>query len=161
MGHGLVLVLKSVRRAAPAHPAAVRKTAAQFAHIRKDHALGPAPSVHHRTPPSFFPARIGDPGRGNPHRKCPAYQKFFFDEINIRPVWICPFRAYHEKAKFDLYPFDPKKLYMNFGFWDTVPAKKENGSLQPTRRSEGLRTGRQERALLRFLLYPRRVLEDL
>ena len=62
-----------------------------------------------------------------PIENAPSYQKFFFNEINIRPVWICPFRAYDEKAKFDLYPFDPKKLYVNFGFWDTVPTKKENG----------------------------------
>jgi len=56
-----------------------------------------------------------------------AYQKFFFNEINIRPVWICPFRAYDPAAKFNFYSFDPQKLYVNFGFWDSVPTTKETG----------------------------------
>lgn len=55
------------------------------------------------------------------------YQKFFFNNINIRPVWICPFRAYNPAAKFDFYSFDPQKLYVNFGFWDSVPTTKEPG----------------------------------
>jgi FAD/FMN-containing dehydrogenase len=62
-----------------------------------------------------------------PLENAPTFQKFFFDEINIRPVWICPFRAYDETAKFDLYSFDPEKLYVNFGFWDSVPTDKEEG----------------------------------
>ena len=57
-----------------------------------------------------------------------AYKKFFFDTINIRPVWICPFRAYEKTAKFTFYSFDPQKLYVNFGFWDSVPTNKEQGS---------------------------------
>jgi hypothetical protein len=55
------------------------------------------------------------------------YQKFFFNDINIRPVWICPFRAYDPTAKFNFYSFDPQKLYVNFGFWDSVPTTKEPG----------------------------------
>ena len=62
-----------------------------------------------------------------PIENAPAYQKFFFDEVDIRPVWICPFRAYDRTARFDLYPFDPDKLYVNFGFWDSVPTNKEAG----------------------------------
>jgi FAD/FMN-containing dehydrogenase len=62
-----------------------------------------------------------------PIENAPAYQKFFFDEINIRPVWICPFRAYDRTARFDLYSFNPDTLYVNFGFWDSVPTNKEAG----------------------------------
>ncbi len=62
-----------------------------------------------------------------PIENAPAYQNFFFDAINIRPVWICPFRAYDPAATFDLYSFNPHKLYVNFGFWDTVPTTKEPG----------------------------------
>ncbi len=62
-----------------------------------------------------------------PVENAPAYQKFFFDAINIRPVWICPFRAYDATAKFDFYSFDPHKLYVNFGFWDSLPTTKESG----------------------------------
>jgi FAD/FMN-containing dehydrogenase len=62
-----------------------------------------------------------------PIENAPAFQKFFFGEINIRPVWICPFRAYEKTTRFDLYSFDPEKLYVNFGFWSSVPTKKEEG----------------------------------
>jgi FAD/FMN-containing dehydrogenase len=62
-----------------------------------------------------------------PIENAPAFAGFFFREINIRPVWICPFRAYHETVKFNLYAFRPDKLYVNFGFWDSVPTQKEEG----------------------------------
>jgi FAD/FMN-containing dehydrogenase len=62
-----------------------------------------------------------------PLENAPAFQRFFFDAINIRPVWVCPFRAYDKTATFDLYSFDPEKLYINFGFWDSVPTDKEEG----------------------------------
>jgi FAD/FMN-containing dehydrogenase len=62
-----------------------------------------------------------------PIENAPGFQNFFFDEIDIRPVWICPFRAYDKTAKFDLYSLDPEKLYVNFGFWDSVPTQKEPG----------------------------------
>ncbi|HUC02260.1 MAG TPA: FAD-binding oxidoreductase [Candidatus Paceibacterota bacterium] len=57
----------------------------------------------------------------------PDFFTFFFDAINIRPVWVCPFRAYDKTARFSLCPFDPETTYVNFGFWDSVPTKKENG----------------------------------
>lgn len=62
-----------------------------------------------------------------PIENAPGFQKFFFETINIRPVWICPFRAYEKTARFDFYSFDPEKLYVNFGFWDSVPTQKEVG----------------------------------
>jgi FAD/FMN-containing dehydrogenase len=62
-----------------------------------------------------------------PVENAPAFQRFFFDNINIRPVWICPFRAYEKTTHFDFYSFNPEKLYINFGFWDSVPTDKEAG----------------------------------
>jgi FAD/FMN-containing dehydrogenase len=62
-----------------------------------------------------------------PIENAPQYEKFFFDEINIRPVWICPFRAYEKTAKFTFYSFNPEKLYINFGFWNSVATTKEKG----------------------------------
>ncbi len=62
-----------------------------------------------------------------PIENAAKFAKFFFREINIRPVWICPIGAYDKKVKFDLYPLDPKKLYVNFGFWNSVPTDKEDG----------------------------------
>jgi FAD/FMN-containing dehydrogenase len=62
-----------------------------------------------------------------PIDNAPAFAEFFFQEINIRPIWICPIGSYDKTIKFDLYPLDPKKLYVNFGFWSTVPSQKEPG----------------------------------
>jgi FAD/FMN-containing dehydrogenase len=52
-----------------------------------------------------------------PIQNAPAFLKFFLKEIGITPVWVCPFIA---TTNFDLYLLDPKKLYINFGFWDVV-----------------------------------------
>jgi FAD/FMN-containing dehydrogenase len=62
-----------------------------------------------------------------PIENAPNFAAFFFREINVRPVWICPFRAYEKTAKFNFYSFNPEKFYVNFGFWDSVPTKKEDG----------------------------------
>jgi FAD/FMN-containing dehydrogenase len=62
-----------------------------------------------------------------PIENAPTFQKFFFENVNIRPVWICPFRAYDKTTTFNFYSFDPEKLYVNFGFWDSVPTEKEEG----------------------------------
>jgi FAD/FMN-containing dehydrogenase len=62
-----------------------------------------------------------------PIENAPAFATFFFQEINIRPVWICPIGSYNVNTTFDLYPLESKKLYINFGFWSSLPAKKEKG----------------------------------
>ena len=45
---------------------------------------------------------------------------FYHDTIRFLPVWICPTRAYDPRARFSLYPMDPRTLYINFGFWDVI-----------------------------------------
>jgi FAD/FMN-containing dehydrogenase len=50
---------------------------------------------------------------------------FYHDNIRFLPVWVCPTRAYDSNVRFDLYPMDPKKLYVNFGFWDVIRGKKK------------------------------------
>jgi FAD/FMN-containing dehydrogenase len=62
-----------------------------------------------------------------PIENAPQFADFFFRDIGIKPVWICPIRAYRNDAKFGLYPLDPEKLYVNFGFWSTVPTNKDDG----------------------------------
>lgn len=49
------------------------------------------------------------------------------DEIGITPVWICPFRAANASNSYNLYILDPRILYINFGFWDTLPAAETDG----------------------------------
>ena len=53
--------------------------------------------------------------------------EFLFDEIGIPPVWMCPFRSSDPNVTYPLYALDPTKVYINFGFWDTVPTTHEDG----------------------------------
>ena len=55
-----------------------------------------------------------------PIENAPAFLAFLLAEIRITPIWICPTQAYASSARFDLYPLDPARLYVNFGFWDVV-----------------------------------------
>src|SRR5271166_2232836 len=55
------------------------------------------------------------------------FLQFLLREIGVLPIWICPFRSYDPSVTYDLYVLDPKKLYVNFGFWDTVPSTQPEG----------------------------------
>jgi FAD/FMN-containing dehydrogenase len=57
-----------------------------------------------------------------PIETAPKFLQEFQKNIPIRPIWVCPTRASAGKWLYPLYPMDPKKLYINFGFWDNVPA---------------------------------------
>nr|WP_246477383.1 FAD-binding oxidoreductase [Actinokineospora xionganensis] len=49
-----------------------------------------------------------------------AFLEFFHREIPINPVWVCPVRL-RDKTQWPLYVMDPDSLYVNFGFWSSVP----------------------------------------
>jgi FAD/FMN-containing dehydrogenase len=55
-----------------------------------------------------------------PIERCVEFVDFYHDTIRFLPVWVCPTRAYRADAQFDLYRLDPRKLYVNFGFWDVI-----------------------------------------
>jgi FAD/FMN-containing dehydrogenase len=44
----------------------------------------------------------------------------FHRDIGIRPVWLCPLRLRGDRT-WPLYPMQPGELYVNVGFWSTVP----------------------------------------
>lgn len=46
---------------------------------------------------------------------------FFHREVGIEPVWVCPLKQRDPDARWPLYEFDPDVLYVNVGFWSTVP----------------------------------------
>ncbi|SFT77664.1 FAD/FMN-containing dehydrogenase [Actinopolyspora lacussalsi subsp. righensis] len=48
------------------------------------------------------------------------FLEFFHREIGISPVWLCPVRLRDDQG-WPLYPMDPATLYVNVGFWATVP----------------------------------------
>ena len=53
---------------------------------------------------------------------CGRVEEFFDAEIGIRPVWLCPVRLRAETG-WPLYPMQPGRLFVNVGFWATVPLR--------------------------------------
>jgi FAD/FMN-containing dehydrogenase len=45
----------------------------------------------------------------------------FSRQVPISPVWLCPLRQRDPARRWDLYPLDPHQLYVNVGFWSSVP----------------------------------------
>lgn len=56
-----------------------------------------------------------------PVENLPEFMDFFHTEIGIEPIWLCPLKQRDPDARWPLYEFDPKQLYVNVGFWSTVP----------------------------------------
>ena len=46
---------------------------------------------------------------------------FLLREIGVAPIWICPVRTSPIGGRFPLYAMDPGRLYVNLGFWGSVP----------------------------------------
>lgn len=59
-----------------------------------------------------------------PIERCVEFLDFYHRTIRFLPVWICPTRAYRANVEFDLYKLDPRKLYVNFGFWDVIRGRE-------------------------------------
>ena len=55
-----------------------------------------------------------------PLERCADFLAFYLDNIRFTPVWICPIRAWDQRAVYPLYPVDASKTYVNFGFWDVI-----------------------------------------
>ncbi|ACU95898.1 FAD-binding protein [Saccharomonospora viridis] len=52
---------------------------------------------------------------------------FLHREVPLSPVWICPVRQRHPDRQWPLYELDPHTLYVNFGFWGTLPVLPGRG----------------------------------
>jgi FAD/FMN-containing dehydrogenase len=78
-----------------------------------------------------------------PIERLPEFMDFFHSEIGIEPIWLCPLKQRDPAARWPLYEFDPNQLYVNVGFWSTVPLvngeKPEQGT--KNRRIEKMVTG--------------------
>ena len=48
------------------------------------------------------------------------FLRFFQENVGMSPVWMCPLRLRDERV-WPLYPLRPGAVYVNFGFWGTVP----------------------------------------
>jgi FAD/FMN-containing dehydrogenase len=60
-----------------------------------------------------------------PMARAAEFCEFLLREIGISPVWVCPFR--NSDRTYDLCSLPANQLYVNFGFWDMVPTKREAG----------------------------------
>ncbi|MGQ0632262.1 MAG: FAD-binding oxidoreductase [Sporichthyaceae bacterium] len=56
-----------------------------------------------------------------PIERAADFLDFFLREIPIEPIWVCPLRQREHAARWPLYTFHPDTLYVNFGFWSSVP----------------------------------------
>jgi FAD/FMN-containing dehydrogenase len=48
------------------------------------------------------------------------FLRWFAREVGMSPVWLCPLRS---RRTWPLYPLEPGKVYVNVGFWGTVPVR--------------------------------------
>jgi FAD/FMN-containing dehydrogenase len=61
-----------------------------------------------------------------PIDNCEKFLEFYHKNINILPAWVCPARQLDSSRDWKLYRMNPTKLYVNFGFWDSVKARKSD-----------------------------------
>jgi FAD/FMN-containing dehydrogenase len=48
------------------------------------------------------------------------FLRYFAANVRMSPVWMCPLRLRGDR-NWPLYPLQPGEVYVNFGFWGTVP----------------------------------------
>lgn len=79
-------------------------------------------------------ARKGNPPRERvvqdievPIERTGEFLNWFLEDIPIEPIWLCPLRLRDSSSALDprrpwpLYPLEPKRTYVNVGFWSSVP----------------------------------------
>jgi len=57
-----------------------------------------------------------------PVERTAEFLDMFHREVGIAPVWLCPVRL-RSSAAWPLYPLEPDELYVNVGFWSSVPMR--------------------------------------
>ena len=48
---------------------------------------------------------------------------FLDQEIGIKPIWMCPVKAYNAAHQFPFFNVPSDELFINFGYWDAVKQK--------------------------------------
>ena len=54
-----------------------------------------------------------------PVERSAEFYDFFAATVGMSPVWLCPLRLRADRA-WPLYPLEPGRVYVNFGFWGNV-----------------------------------------
>ena len=70
-----------------------------------------------------------------PVARMAEFLDFFHAEVGISPIWLCPLRLRAEHP-WPLYPLAPGELYVNVGFWSTVPLRPGQAPDHHNRRVE-------------------------
>lgn len=76
-----------------------------------------------------------------PIGQAPRFLDFLLREIGITPIWICPFRTGDEAGEFRLCGLRAGLLYINFGFWDVIPSRHEDGHFNRKIECEAMKLG--------------------
>jgi FAD/FMN-containing dehydrogenase len=71
-----------------------------------------------------------------PIDRAATFLEFLHAEVGTAPIWLCPIRQRTAGATWDLYRLDPATLYVNFGFWGTVPRRPGGADGARNRRVE-------------------------
>ncbi|AWB94670.1 FAD-linked oxidase [Agromyces badenianii] len=61
-----------------------------------------------------------------PIERCTEFLEWFLANVPIEPIWLCPLRLRGDDA-WPLYPIEPRRSYVNVGFWSTVPVGATEG----------------------------------
>jgi FAD/FMN-containing dehydrogenase len=79
------------------------------------------------------------------------FLRWFADHVQMAPVWLCPLRLRREGGPlgglapgdrpWPLYPLRTDEIYVNVGFWGTVPIQDGDGDGDVNRRIEHALTG--------------------
>ena len=56
-----------------------------------------------------------------PVARLAEFMDVFAREVPVEPVWFCPMKQRDPDAVWELYRMDPALLYINVGFWSSVP----------------------------------------
>ena len=54
------------------------------------------------------------------------FVEWFLENVPIEPIWLCPLRL-RDDERWPLYPLEPRRTYVNVGFWSTVPVGSTEG----------------------------------
>jgi FAD/FMN-containing dehydrogenase len=57
-----------------------------------------------------------------PVGRASKFLEVFHRDVGITPVWLCPLQLRSSRA-WPLYPLEPEQLYVNVGFWSSVPLR--------------------------------------
>jgi len=82
----------------------------------RKHQLSAALNARRGRPPREYVAQDVD----IPVERGAEFLRFFADRVGMSPVWLCPLRL-RDGRGWPLYPLRPGHVYVNFGFWGTVP----------------------------------------